>query len=566
MSRPKRIVPDFMKDNPDDSFMFIMPFGIKPDLNEDIGNSYFRVVVKNITKKEHFSTLLAPEVFFTHLKMQKTYKNGKLDKQYNKTGTIENATYRIDTRLMPEEYNVKLGSILKEKSIVQLLGWKRTYLNAAKTVSCCMIKKDKVNIIIPHYAIAIYYYYRSTILREATLRCDLESLYYGYECNTDDASIIVPKYVTEGDTPFIHRFLCQDDAIKAFQSMGTFLNAYIKNKKDKNPNKEITLIPIKAKFPQRDEFSISVRQSSFLHNGENYWYVHEIIDDDSPIGFSKFTTFFQGKKIVTDSDDISNLPTILSEQPSETSERLKSEHASKRYRQHTITSVRKNKCSSLKNVDISSDKITDEEALEKLKIIEEVLTDENVDQSLTDSSGGKEKKTRKTRVSSRGKEFLEIIQKEYVHNFDEFNQYMEYIRTQDAIEDLQMHSIQKMETVMNGQNDNPNPKCLIFGRERRYISTTFRYKETYVGLLELENRDSSSTWVMSSKNVFGTEIFDKFLTHYVHEKKSINDLKNMYDGKSGIKFKTKNHEKSDSIDTDSRIRWMVGVLSKIMLS
>lgn len=71
MAKPKRIVPDFMKDNPEDSFMFMMPLSIKPDLNEDIGNSYFRVAVKNITKNEHFTTLLAPEVFFaTQLKMQ----------------------------------------------------------------------------------------------------------------------------------------------------------------------------------------------------------------------------------------------------------------------------------------------------------------------------------------------------------------------------------------------------------------------------------------------------------------------------------------------------------------
>lgn len=140
MAKSKRIVPDFMKDNPDDSFMFVMPIGIKPDLNEDIGNSYFRVAVKNITKKEHFSTLLAPEVFFTHFKMHKAYKNGKLDKKNSKSA-IDNATLLIDTRLRAEEYNVKLGSILSENFIVQLLGWKRTYLNAAKTVSCCVIKK-----------------------------------------------------------------------------------------------------------------------------------------------------------------------------------------------------------------------------------------------------------------------------------------------------------------------------------------------------------------------------------------------------------------------------------------
>lgn len=553
-----------MKDNPDDSYMFMMPLNIKPDIDEDIGNSYFHVAVKNITKNEHFSTLIAPEVFFTHFKLQKAYKNGKLDKQYNKKLDIKNATYKIDTKFTSDDYNVKLGLLLEDEYIGQLLGWKYKYLNAAKEVSCCIIKQENVNIIIPHYAIAIYYYYRSTILREATLRCNLESLYYGYDCNPDDASIIVPKYVNEEDTPFIHRFLCQENAVEAFQSMGTFLNTYIRSEKDKNSHKNITLVPIKAKFPQQDEFFISVRQSSFEQGGEYYHFVHEITDDDSPIGFTKFTTIFQGHKIVSDPDDISNLPTVPSEHPSETSERLRSEHASKRFRQDTITSSRKEKCSSLKNVEMSTDKVTDEEALEKLKIIVEVLTDENVDQSLTASSGNQEQKTRKIRVSSKGKEFAQSIEKEYIHNFDEFKKYTDYMKTQEVIEKLNVQDVEKMKTVMNGENGNPNPKCIILGRERQYITATFKYKETYVGLLELENRVSSSTWAISSKKSFGIEIFEKFLDHYVDENKSIDELKKIDYGSLGIKFKTKNHEKSDELDTGNAARWVVGVLGKLI--
>jgi len=40
MAKPKRIIPEFMLDNPDDTFMFLMPISLKPD-DEDIGNSYF---------------------------------------------------------------------------------------------------------------------------------------------------------------------------------------------------------------------------------------------------------------------------------------------------------------------------------------------------------------------------------------------------------------------------------------------------------------------------------------------------------------------------------------------
>ncbi|MBD3790520.1 MAG: hypothetical protein IE885_09225 [Campylobacterales bacterium] len=84
------------------------------------------------------------------------------------------------------------------------------------------------------------------------------------------------------------------------------------------------------------------------------------------------------------------------------------------------------------------------------------------------------------------------------------------------------------------------------------------------GHSKLENRASNSTWVISSKNAFNAEMFGKFLTHYVHEKKSINDLKSMYDGKSSIKFKTKNHEKSEQIDVGVRTKWVAGVLGKII--
>jgi hypothetical protein len=54
MAKSKDLIPDFMMDNPDDSFMFLIPTGFKPDLVEDIGNSSLNVIVKNLTKKNCF--------------------------------------------------------------------------------------------------------------------------------------------------------------------------------------------------------------------------------------------------------------------------------------------------------------------------------------------------------------------------------------------------------------------------------------------------------------------------------------------------------------------------------
>ncbi len=53
----------------------------------------------------------------------------------------------------------------KDREIVQLLGWKRDNLEIAKTIPCCVIEEENYNVVIPHYAIAIYYYYRTTVMR-----------------------------------------------------------------------------------------------------------------------------------------------------------------------------------------------------------------------------------------------------------------------------------------------------------------------------------------------------------------------------------------------------------------
>jgi len=139
MSKSKKIIPEFMVDNPNDTFIFLMPLKLKPD-DEDIGDSYFEVAVKNITKNEHFKTLISPEVFFTNFKLHKAYKSAKLDKKSNKDIKTEKQTHRINTRLSKDQYDVKLGNCLNEKFIGQLLGYKYKYLEEAKKTSCCLIK------------------------------------------------------------------------------------------------------------------------------------------------------------------------------------------------------------------------------------------------------------------------------------------------------------------------------------------------------------------------------------------------------------------------------------------
>jgi len=107
-------------------------------------------------------------------------------------------------------------------------------------------------------------------------------------------------------------------------------------------------------------------------------------------------------------------------------------------------------------------------------------------------------------------------------------------------------------------------RCSVAGRERQYITATFQYGSVYVGLLELENASGSaaSTWVISSKKLVNQAVFDKFLHHYVDEQMNINDMKDLYNRNSELKFATKNHERNEVLKKEDLARWVVGVLGK----
>ena len=56
MAKKRSIIPEFMKDNPNDTFQFLLPLRIALD-EDKYSNSYYEVVVKNITKDEVFKEI-----------------------------------------------------------------------------------------------------------------------------------------------------------------------------------------------------------------------------------------------------------------------------------------------------------------------------------------------------------------------------------------------------------------------------------------------------------------------------------------------------------------------------
>ena len=564
MKKHKSIIPEFMIKNPDDIFIFLMPLRLKLDY-ENYGNSHFSVAVKNLTKNEFFTTELSPELFFTKFRFHQPYKRGKQYKQTKNILKLSKKKFRINTQLPKARYDTALEKYMedeKDREIVQLLGWKRDNLEIAKKIPCCVIEEENYNVVIPHYAIAIYYYYRTTVMREATLRCKLEDLYIATHNDGDDASIIIPKYVTQAEAPFICRFATQQESLKRFEAIGAFIPAYVKHIEQKIGTVPQD-IPIKAKFPLEDIFFIEAKVHEFTYKGKKSFFVHELLNDNSEIGFKRLQVLREHKQSSINMNELENLPVLSKEIPQTTTEVLKIEGASKR-KQHNTTRTRRRRCDSLSNVEISEDTVTTEGADKLFKLYKEEMSHEVTDQSLTESPKSTEKKIRKTRISNEYNNKKQQEKKEYTHNFDEFHQYMNFLKGQEVIKNLVVLDNQKMEQVIDSFTDRENPKCSIEGRPRQYITATFQYKQTYVGLLELENRQgtATSTWVVSSKEPVTQEVFDKFLHHYIDENLHITNIKKLYKKNINIKFSTKNHERGESLNEEDLVKWMVGVLEK----
>lgn len=187
----RSIIPKFMAENPDDAFQFLMPLKLKLD-EDNFGNSHYEVVVKNLTNNEIFTYLISPELLFTHFQVGKSYKNGN---EINKPPSIPifKQNFTIDTNLINNESTYKLKDFLEDNEIGKLLGWNFKYLNIAKNVNCHILTQNNTKIIIPHYVVGLYYYFRFTELRETSLTSNIESLYILFENQPLNAKIVLPK-------------------------------------------------------------------------------------------------------------------------------------------------------------------------------------------------------------------------------------------------------------------------------------------------------------------------------------------------------------------------------------
>lgn len=568
MAKKKSIIPEFMVNNPDDTFQFLFP--LKIILDEDkFGNSHYEVVVKNMNNKKVFTYQVSPELLFTHYPLCKSFKNGeRIEKNPNKD--IIDKSFTINTKLVNEHNLKKLADILDDKSIGTLLGWSLKYVNKAKYINCYLIEQDNIKIIIPHFAIGIYYYFRFSQLREAVFDSTLNELYIICEDDRDNAKIVLPTYRTDEDAAFIHRYACQKDAIKEFENVSSYIHNYLKYMQENNYDNDLYKMHLKFNFPTKDEFQIDTRTSLITNKetNEQYYFIHEITNDYSDIGFEKLTKIIEKNKVILNLGDLENLPKLEKKIPNETSEVLKITHASKKNTQTYHQKDRKKSCGSLKNIPVEEESSTRDIIEDLLKIYKEQQTNDITHQSLTESSSKGNKTIRKVVISSEFvKESTSKPLKE-IDNFIVFNQYINFLQKRIEIKDFLLNEKKDLPQYTLDDNDGEtkiNPKCKIKKRPRQYLTATFKYENSYVGLLELENNPSSgnSTWVIISNTQIKTENFDFFMNLYFKKDIGIDNILKEH-SQTNPRFTKKNHERNENLNEIQLGKWYAGLLGKFV--
>ena len=153
-----------------------------------------------------------------------------------------------------------------------------------------------------------------------------------------------------------------------------------------------------------------------------------------------------------------------------------------------------------------------------------------------------------------------------IDNFVVFNQYINFLQQRTDIKDFHLNEKKDLPQYTLEDNNGEtkiNPKCKIKKRPRQYLTATFKYGNSYVGLLELENNTYSacSTWVIISNSQIQNSNFDFFINLYFKEDMGIRNMVKKY-AKNNPKFTKKNHERNENLNEIQLGKWYTGLLGK----
>ncbi|MFW3339820.1 hypothetical protein ACN9JY_08730 [Aliarcobacter butzleri] len=522
----------------------------------------FLVQFQNIKTNFIETVEVAPELLRYKFKIGNIYKEGKF---INKDINQFEKYLEIDTSKMKEQ--IPLYKVLSQDSIKSILG--ESEFNTFKFGSnfCYVHENKEERYIIPSYIVALYYYFRSSSMKEALYKSNPFSLYDKMNSNLTDKSnaiLVLESHASKLDGPFIYRFLTNETSQKGFIDFSRSIASF-KNKMDIS-NKVTNIVPITALFPTREAFNIKIRYVEIkdsLSNKKTY-LVNEIQNDDSSLDFGKLTVLKKKRKdseIETDGEDKLN---IKGRKPKKRKTNVVTRTPSLIYGTHTIKELENNQNLSLQNKDVIYGSLEEKGGNISITTGEEKKGEVSVSFSKGTSSGDETAQQSKLENDDTNKKNMS---KPPI--FDIFLESIEFIENSNLVSEFFYDDVPKNIPVSYTKNNEIISSCMINNRIKQYVTCFFEYNHTNIVLLEVESENNDfATWVMASKESVTEEDIIKILEMRYSQQKLLEELKEMFNNLNSLKFSTHRHAQINDENEHEEVleRWLLRLLHKVSKS
>ncbi|MEV9476952.1 hypothetical protein [Aliarcobacter butzleri] len=522
----------------------------------------FLVQFQNIKTNFIETVEVAPELLRYKFKIGNTYKEGKF---VNKDNNQLEKYLEIDTFKMKEQ--IPLYKVLSKDSIKSILG--ESEFNAFKfgSNSCYVHENKEERYIIPSYVVSLYYYFRSSSMKEALYKSNPFNLYDKINSNLTDKSntiLVLESHASKLDGPFIYRFLTNETSQKGFIDFSRFISSF-KNKMDM-VNKVTNIVPITTLFPTREMFNIKIRYVEIkdaLSNKKTF-LVNEIQNDDSTLDFEKLTVLKKKRKdgeIDTDGEDKLN---IKGRKPKKRKTNVVTRTPSLIYGTHTIKELENNQNLSLQNKDVIYGSLEEKGGNISITTGDEKKGEVSVSFSKGTSSGDETAQQSKLENDDTNKNNLS---KPPI--FDIFLESIDFIENSNLVSEFFYDDVPKNIPVSYTKNNEITSICMINNRIKQYVTCFFEYNHTNIVLLEVESENNDfATWVIASKESVPEEDIIKILEMRYSEQKLLEEIKQEYNNLNSLKFNTHRHAQINDENEHEEVleRWLLRLLHKVSKS
>ena len=521
----------------------------------------FLVQFQNIKTNFIETVEVAPELLRYKFKIGNTYKEGK---SVNKDNNQLEKYIEIDTFKMKEQ--IPLYKVLSKDSIKNILG--ESEFNTFKFGSnfCYVHENEEERYIIPSYIVALYYYFRSSSMKEALYKSNPFNLYDKMNSNLTDKSnaiLVLESHASKLDGPFIYRFLTNETSQKGFIDFSRSISSF-KNKMDM-VNKVTNIVPITALFPTREMFNIKIRYIEIkdtLSNKKTF-LVNEIQNDDSTLDFEKLTVLKKKRKdgeIDTDGEDKLN---IKGRKPKKRKTNVVTRTPSLIYGTHTIKELENNQNLSLQNKDVIYGSLEEKGGNISITTGEEKKGEVSVSFSKGTSSGDETVQQSKLENDDANKKNMS---RQPI--FDIFLESIEFIENSNLVSEFFYDDVPKNIPVSYTKNNEITSICMIDNRIKQYVTCFFEYNNTNIVLLEVESENNDfATWVMDSKESVTEEHIIEILEMRYSEQKLLEEIKQKYNNLNYLKFNTHRHAQINDENEHEEVleRWLLRLFKKIYI-